>query len=282
MKEFSCVDETLDLNRAHTYRLSIQVSLNGFSFSILDQVRGKFVVLRHHDLSTLPSSEEKGARLSTIIANEPYLKPSYRESIAMVSSGKSTLIPSAYFREQDVKKYLEFNHDMDELDEIHYNYLQPTDAYTIFSIPNPLTNPIIEHIGRIEYYHHQLPFITWQLDNSPSHKKIAAISIYENFADIGVFSKNKLHFYNTFNWSAMEDLLYYILYVYKQHKLNVSANDLYISGNTSSLKELKDLIGRYIKKIHDQKPPDAFTYSYTFKKETARHFTNLFRLNLCV
>src|SRR6056297_1568834 len=127
MKEFSHVDETLDLNRAHAYRLSIQVSLNGFSFSVLDQVRGKFVLLKHHDLSDLPSLEKKGDKLDKIMGSEPYLKPAYNKTTAMVASGKSTLIPAAYFQEKNLKKYLEFNHDMDELEEIHYNYLEGLD-----------------------------------------------------------------------------------------------------------------------------------------------------------
>lgn len=282
MKEFSYVDETLDLNRAHAYRLSIQVSLNGFSFSILDQVRGKFVLLRHHDLSASSSLEEKADQLDQIMGSDPYLKPSYKKTMALVTSGKSTLIPAAYFQEDNLKKYLEFNHDMDELEEIHYNYLEELGAYTIFAMPNPLSNTIINHLERIPYYHQGLPFITWHIDNAPTHKKRAALSIYENFADIGVFSRNNLHFYNTFLWSAGEDLLYYILYVYKQLKLDVSGNELYVCGSARDQREFQKLLGRYIKKIHFPKPPEQFTYSYTFRKETAQHFTNLFRLSLCV
>ena len=282
MKEFSYVDETLDLNRAHAYRLSIQVSLDGFSFSILDQVREKFVLLKHHDLSDLPLPEEKGEKLDKIMSEDPYLKPSYQKTMAMVATGKSTLIPAAYFQEKDLKQYLEFNHDMDELEEIHYNYLDGLGAYTIFTLPNPLSNAMIRHLGRIHYYHQGLPFITWHIDNAPASRKRAALSIYENFADIGVFSKNKLHFYNTFRWSAGEDLLYYVLYVFKQLNLDVSSNEIYISGNAKSRKELRNLLERYIKRIHFQAPPERFTYSYTFKKESAQHFTNLFRLSLCV
>lgn len=282
MKEFSHVDETLDLNRAHAYRLSIQVSLNGFSFSVLDQVRGKFVLLKHHDLSDLPSLEKKGDQLDKIMGSEPYLKPAYNKTSAMVASGKSTLIPAAYFQEKNLKKYLEFNHDMDELEEIHYNYLEGLDAYTIFSLPNPLSNSLVRHLGRFNYYHQGLPFITWHLDNARSHKKTPALSIYEGFADIGVFSQNKLHFYNSFRWTAKEDLLYYILYVYKQLNLDVSGDELYISGSATDQREFQKLVGRYVKKIHFQKPPEQFTYSYTFSKESARQFTNLFRLSLCV
>ena len=282
MKDFSFVDETLDLNRAHAYRLSIQVGLNGFSFSILDLVRGKFVVLKHYDISSEPSADKKGDRIKQILSSDKHLAPSFKKTVALIATQKSTLIPASYFQEQDLKKYLMFNHDMDELDEIHYNHLKGIEAYNIFSLPNPISNAIINHFGSVGYYHQSLPFIEYHLDNSPADKKIAALAIYDQFVDIGIFSRDKLHFYNTFHWTAPEDILYYLMYIYKLLNLDVKGNDLYISGKTNNQKDLKSLIGQYIKKLHFQKPPGEFTYSYTFRREPVQYFTNLFRLSLCV
>jgi hypothetical protein len=282
MKDFSFVDETVDLNRAHAYRLSIQVSLNGFSFSILDMVRGKFVVLKHYDLSPMSNHDQKADKVKQILASDKHLQPSFKESVALVVTRKSTLMPASYFQSENLKSYLAFNHDLDELDELHFNPLQEIDAYDVFTIPNPLSNTILDHFGKIPYYHHGLPFLHYHLDNASGARKIAALSIFEGFIDIGVFSENNLLFYNTFQWSTHEDILYYLLYVYKQLKLDVSSNELYICGSTGDQKDLKKLIDQYIKKSHLQRPPNDFTYSYTFKNEQTHHFTNLFRLNLCV
>jgi len=282
MKDFSFVDETVDLNRAHAYRLSIQVSLNGFSFSILDMVRGKFVVLKHYDLSQQEGYDPKADKLRQILSSDTHLQPSFKQSVALVVTRKSTLIPASYFQEKDLKSYLAFNHDLDELEEIHFNPLEEISAYNVFTIPNPISNLILNHFGKIPYYHHGLPFLHYQLDNASAAKKTAALSIFDRFIDIGVFSGNNLLFYNTFQWSTHEDILYYLLYVYKQLDLDVNSNELQISGTVRDQKDLKKLIDRYIKKSHMQRPPNDYTYSYTFKSEQTQHFTNLFRLNLCV
>ena len=282
MKDFSFVDETVDLNRAHAYRLSIQVSLDGFSFSILDMVRGKFVVLKHYDLSQQKGYDQKADKLRQILSSDQHLHPSFKQSVALVVTRKSTLIPETCFQEKDLKSYLSFNHDLDELDEIHFNLLEEISAYNVFTIPNPISNILLEHFGKIPYYHHGLPFLHYQLDNASSAKRTAALSIFEQFIDIGVFSGKNLLFYNTFQWSTHEDILYYLLYVYKQFNLDVNSNELQISGSTSDQKELKKLIAQYIKKNHLQRPPNDYTYSYTFKTQQTQHFTNLFRLNLCV
>jgi hypothetical protein len=282
MKDFSCVDETLDLNRAHAYRLSIQVSLDGFSFSILDQVRGKFVVLKHRNFSPGPTPDDRAEELDSFLSGEETLQSGYKKSLAMAATRKSTLIPEPFFREDHLKQYLAFNHDMDELDEIHYNYLPEIDAYTVFAVPNPISNVIRKHLHGVTYFHQGLPFIRWHVDNATGLKKTVAISLYGAFLDIGVFSKDKLHFYNSFSWSTPEDILYYILHIYRQFTLDVSLNRLYVTGHTRRQDDIKKLIRRYIKKVHFLEPPEEYTYSYTFQSETARSFTNLFRLNLCV
>jgi len=51
MHNISLIDETLDKNLTANYNLSIQVSLDGFSFCIKDLIRNKYIVLKHIDFS---------------------------------------------------------------------------------------------------------------------------------------------------------------------------------------------------------------------------------------
>ena len=45
MDVLELIDETFDKDRTETYELSIQVSLNGFSFAVKDTIRNTFIVL---------------------------------------------------------------------------------------------------------------------------------------------------------------------------------------------------------------------------------------------
>ncbi len=281
MKDFAFVDETLDLNRAHAYKLSIQLSLNGFSFSILDQVRGKFVVLKHRALDPSATLDQKAAAIEQILAGDEHLQGGFQKVNALIDTPRSTLIPAGYFQIEHLKKYLTFNHDLDELDEIHYNYLSEIQAYQVFALPNPLSNALRNHFNQIDYYHQGLPFMRYHLDNATGSKKWVGASIFEGFMDVGVFSKQQLHFYNTFRWTTPEDMLYFLLYIYKQFSLDAGSNELHLSGQAQDNTPVKKLIDQYIEKSHYHKPPAEFTYSYTFSRDSTRHFTNLFRLNLC-
>src|SRR6056297_3325406 len=124
MKDFSFVDETIDLNRGHSYRLSIQFTLNGFSFSILDLVRGKHIALKHTSLEQQITYDQMGEKIQEILSSDPCLQVNYKKVTALVVSPKSVLIPSSYFKQKDLIQYFKFNYDLYELEEIHFNYLQ--------------------------------------------------------------------------------------------------------------------------------------------------------------
>lgn len=282
MRDFSFVDETIDLNRAHSYRLSIQFSLNGFSFSILDLVRGKYVALKHTSLEQEYTYDQKGKKIQEVFYSDPCLQVGYKKTTVLVVSPKSVLIPSSYFKQKDLIQYFKFNYDLQELEEIHFNYIQDIEAYNIFSLPNPVSNVITEKFINAQFYHQGLPLINYYINNSRSDHTCSALSINEDFIDIAVLYGSRLHLYNSYYWSAYEDIIYYLLYVYKQLNLDVSENELHVNGDLENKKELKKMINQYFKKIHYQKPPSEFTYSYTFTKDKSHYFSNLFRLNLCV
>lgn len=280
MKNFSFVDETFDINRTNTYEKSIQVSLNGFSLSVLDLVRNKFILLKHYNLKPKVSFEEKADEIQSIIDKDEHLKARYKKTKTLVVSPKSVLIPNELFEQNFAKKYFEFNHKLEELEEIHFNENDSIQAVNLFTIPNPISNVLFDAFGKTPIYHQFNPFNTYYL-RFQSENRIAAVDLHDDFIDIGVYGNRKLKFYNNFLINSKEDILYFILYTFKQLNLSRTENELYISGNLNLYSGLENLLRQYIKKIHIQKVPKDFTYSYTFKKDQMNHFTNLFMLQLC-
>ncbi|MGM0497232.1 MAG: DUF3822 family protein [Bacteroidota bacterium] len=280
MKNFSFIDETFDINRTNTYERSIQVSLNGFSLSILDLVRNKFILLKHYDLKHKSSFEEKADEIQSAIEKDEHLKAKYKKTKTLVVSPKSVLIPNELFDQNFAKKYFEFNHKLEELEEIHFNQNDSIQAVNLFTIPNPISNVLFDAFGKTPLYHQFNPFNAHHL-RFHNENRIAAVYLYEDFIDFGVFGNQRLKFYNNFLIQSKEDILYFILYTFKQLELSRVETELYISGNLRLYPGLDSLLSQYIKRIHFQKPPKDFTYSYTFKKEQMNHFTNLFQLQLC-
>jgi len=69
-------DETLDINSTENYELSVQMSRDGFTFTILDTLRNKYILLRSHD----PDDDKylSADKISEIISKDDFLTKKYK------------------------------------------------------------------------------------------------------------------------------------------------------------------------------------------------------------
>ncbi len=281
MKKLAFLDETLDLNLTKTYHISIQASLNGFSFCILDSIQSKYVALKYYPLKVNFPIEDWVKEIEGILEKDEFLSKEYKSCSFIQISTKATLIPSPLFDLSKLKLYLDFNNPIDDLDEIHYNKLKRTDAYNIFTINNYLATSLIRKFPAIKFYHQATPFIEHSLSGQNKTDERVYVNINNGFFDIAVIKNNKIILYNTFLFKSENDLLYYILYVYENLRLNTNKNELIISGFLARDSNYYDSIKNYIKNIRLDKTSDQFTYSYTFNSIETHQFLNLLNVYKC-
>jgi len=96
-----------------------------------------------------------------------------------------------------------------------------------------------------------------------------------------VAAKGRLYLYNTFQYQNETDLLYFILYIYKQLNLNTRKNILLISGEQSDNMKYYNTLKKYVKSIKYLDPLN-FTFSGILEKLARHKFLNLFNLVSCV
>lgn len=281
MQSFAYIDETLDINITQSYELSIQISLNGLSFCLLDTVRNKFIALVHKTINTYSSFNEYLDILEKELELDELLNQKYKTVRLLWISNKNTLIPSSLFNANNLKQYFEFNQSLDELDEIHYTELKYAGAYSIFTIPNQIANIFSRAYNGIKFYNQQSPFIENALFSNHSSEYKAFVNIEKHFFDLIISQKGNLKLYNTFAYQTETDILYYIMYSFEKLSVNPEHVELTLNGdiNKNSTTHLK--FKEFIRHIKFEKHSDEHSYSYTFSKVPQHHFSNLFNLNLC-
>jgi len=281
MDDFSFSDETLDINLTQSYNLSIQVNLNGFSFCILDPVRKKYIAFSNFNVETDLVFDDFLNAIEAYIKNNDLLNHSYKNIKLIWLSNKNTLIPSGYFKKENLKKYFEFNQKLDDLDEIHYHELNYVDAYSVYSVPNQITNIFIRQFPKLKFYNQQIPFIEMVLFKYHSESKKAFVNINKGFIDLCITENGKLLLYNNFSYKTEPDIIYFIMYIFNQFDLNAEVTELILSGfiDNKSLIYLK--LKTFIRHLRFNKLPDDISYSYTFNKIPSHSFINLFNLHLC-
>ncbi len=282
--EMVFIDETFDLNQTKNYYISIQAGLNGYSFSVLDPLRNKYILLKHFQFSGELTEDLLEEKISYIQDNDEFLTRDYKSVFFSYLSPKYTLIPGPLFNKDNLRKYFEFNHVLDDLDEIHYNEFRSIDAYNLFVIPTEISNIVYKKYRNVRYFHQATPLIEHGLitHGGKSSKHIAIVNIYGNNADVCVIQRDSLLLCNSFQWKNENDLIYFILYVYEQLKLDGIETPLYLLGDIPKNSPVYEMLKSYIKKIGFEKRSSHFVYSYTFNEVDAHRFINLLNLKLCV
>lgn len=281
MQNFAFVDETLDINITQSYYLSIQVSLNGLSFCILDPVRNKYIALSHQNFETDLAFDDLLNTIENIIKKDDLLSHSYKSTKLIWLSNKNTFIPSSYFNKKNLKKYFEFNQKLDDLDEIHFKELKYVDAYSIFIVPNQIANIFIKQFPDLNFYNQQIPFIEHTLFKYHSESKKVFVNVNDEFIDLSITENGKLLLYNNFVYKTESDMIYFIMYVFDQFNLNTENTELILSGFIDKKESIYSKLKGFISHMRFDKLSEDFSYSYTFNQVPPQSFTNLFNLHLC-
>ncbi len=281
MQNFAFVDETLDINITQSYYLSIQVSLNGLSFCILDPVRNKYIALSHQNFENDLVFDDFLNTIENIIKKDDLLSHSYKSTKLIWLSNKNTFIPSSYFNKKNLKKYFEFNQKLDDLDEIHFKELKYVDAYSIFVVPNQIANIFIKQFPDLNFYNQQIPFIEHTLFKYHSESKKVFVNVNDEFIDLSITENGKLLLYNNFVYKTESDMIYFIMYVFDQFNLNAENTELILSGFIDKKTSIYSKLKGFINHIRFDKLSEDFSYSYTFNQVPPQSFTNLFNLHLC-
>ncbi|MBN1414222.1 MAG: DUF3822 family protein [Bacteroidales bacterium] len=281
MHELSLIDNTFQKEEAGKYHLSIQSDLNGFAYCIYDNAQKKHVVFRKYNLQTDRLIDNFLKSLEEVFRTDDLLKLTYSTSAFMFLTQKSTLIPDAYFSKDILKSYLEFNHTLDDLDEIHYNYLPAVDAYNVFAMHTYVAAEISKHINGVIFYHQAYPFIEKTLEFSGNkQKQIIAVNLNHYFFDIAVCAAGKLKLYNTFQYTGPTDLLYYILFICKQFLIEPRQLELLLSGELSDTMTFREKLKEYIPDTQTLKT-DPVSLADGLSKIKESNYSSLFNLVHC-
>ncbi len=278
------IDETFDLNQTKNYHISIQAGLDGYSFSVLDPLRNKYILLKHIPFPAEVSHTILEEKIEDIQGNDEFLTREYKSVYFSFQSPRYTLIPGPLFNKDNLRTYFEFNHVLGETDEIHYNGFKGIDAYNLFVIPSAISNLAYGSFVDVRFFHQTTSLIEHGLLSygGKSQRKTAIVNVYGNNSDIVVIQGDNLLLCNSFPWKDDNDLVYFILYIYEQLKLDGIETPLYLTGEISKQSEVYEMLKSYIRKIGFDKRDDHFTYSYTFNETEHHRFNNLFNLKLCV
>ncbi|WP_373057460.1 DUF3822 family protein [Zunongwangia sp. H14] len=236
-------------NKENTFlKLSIQVSLDGLSFCILNTQEKKIVFYRKKSFSTQLDPVKVLEEIDKLYKQEPHLEIPVNEVILLFNNSLFTLVPTPLFEEENASSYLKFNTKILKSDFIAYDELKQHQIVNVYIPYTNIVNYFFEKYGEFEYKHTS-SILVEELLKLPAEEPTMYIFNREKEFDLVVTDHAELLLCNSFSYETKEDFLYYILFTAEQLHLDPLEFQLVLFGDITKESEFYKIAYNYIKNI---------------------------------
>ncbi len=241
---------TLGNSTSDYHKLSIQVSLSGFSFCVLDIIGNTILATEAivFEKELTPYVVQK--RLKELFEKNQITQISFSEVIVIHRNNLFSLVPKALFNEKELANYLKFNAKILANDHIAYDGIDSYDMVNVYVPFVNINNYIYDLFGEFEFRHNGTVLIQTLLNSqSSANEPICYVHVLENQMDITVIAHKKLLLYNSYHFFTKEDFIYYLLFTLEQLNLNTETIKLKLFGAVEEGDGIYDICYNYVKHI---------------------------------
>lgn len=276
---FELFDETLDINATENYDLTVELSADGLAYSILDLLRGKFVMLRHYQASV--GGGDDGFSLSDAFWYDDFLKRSYRKVIAIMPVPESTMVPGPLYDSSNRDSYYRFNRMTDGNEVILSNNISTPGATILFAPDKEMNELITSRWKEVSPWHHTKPLLqhAFTADRS-SEDGYIHLHVESGFITVVILSNHNLVFCNSFKSATPSDICYYLFNILDKRGVK-KIDSLWISGIVQPYGELHLSLLEFTHSVHFASPRVRQGFSYVFNDVHLHRYLNLFTAASC-
>lgn len=246
------------LNLEDNY-LSIQLSLDGFSFCVYNKIQDKIGIFGVYEFDNSSSSPFKQLDcIKELFAQEKVLQLNYKSVFVTHFNNLVTQVPRPLFNKNNLEQYLQYTVKMLENDFIAYDELNNSEIINVYIPFVNVNNFLLDTYESFTYKHSSTVLIENLLNE---YKNIEAsfcfVNVTGKYFEIVVIQNKKLALYNFFSFTTKEDFIYYILFTAEQLNLNPEEFELILMGDIEKESELYDIVYQYIRNVKFYVPNNA-------------------------
>tara|TARA_B100000470_G_scaffold56676_1_gene42745 strand:- start:885 stop:1721 length:837 start_codon:yes stop_codon:yes gene_type:complete len=238
------------IEKTSNIKLSIHISLNGLSFCIIDLISNEIDFLRTYSLSKNTTPKELLKTLKKGFKENNELSNSFSSVKIIHYNNLSTVVPEPLFDKNNALSYLKFNSKILQNDYAAYDEIFNNECVNVYIPYVNINNYIFKMFDSFVYNHYSSIILEKvKLNEKNTITPSLYLNINSNHMELIYFVKNKLIFYNRFDFNTKEDIIYYLLFTIDQLKLNPEEIPLVITGNISEDDDNYKIIYEYIRNV---------------------------------
>ncbi len=282
-KIYSLRDEAFQPGFWDKHFLSIEIASGTFSFCILDNDRFQYRVFESYEYDVPLRVDDLVKNIERIVKDNPYLNSGFERTTILYSSPQSVFIPAELYCEDEKSNYLNFNHIVGSDHKICSEKLYNLDSYVVYPFPWVLKYTLDELFSGYRLRHYSTALIESLLYDIriAGFQADMVVNVQKEHFEILLLNSGNLVFFNSFNYQAWDDILYYLFYVMEQADIAAERTDLLMVGKTSMDSELYKNLKPYFRSVDFGKRSDLFKYDEVFDDIPHHYFYNLLNANAC-
>lgn len=276
-------DPELDRLSAYFLKLFIQIGQNSIQYSLLDTEKNKFLSLHDVTLNSPLSADNYPDILNQYFTTVNIHEKKYPAVTIGIESPYQTLVPSPFFENDHLRKYISFHFTVPENFSMYADNLAALDAFNVYAIHPDITGAIRTYFPEAAIFNNQTALLSYFYQNFrlKSSATVVFLHVREKYIDLACFSEPGLRFFNSFPYQSKEDILYYTLNALEQISIRPDQASVAISGLMEQTAEAYHLLNRYIPGISFSERMISADYSAIFHSLPEHFYPSLFSLMLC-
>lgn len=250
-KKIQIKNNSSDTHHPEDTHLSIQLSLDGFSFCIVNEISDEINSLHYRSFPDYTYTPLKHLKfVEEVFKTEPLLSQKYNSVNITHVNDLSTFVPKALFDENNLPGYLKYSHKIYKNDFITFDTIPNHDLINVYIPYVNINNYFLERFGSFNYEHSSTVFVKNLLDTYKfsEHPHMFVMVDHDHF-EILAIADNNLQLYNSFSYKTPEDFIYYVLFVAEQLDFNPREFELFFLGKTVANDPIYQIAFKYVKNI---------------------------------
>ena len=252
MTTTKAINGKLDLPVEKHTKLSIQVSLNGLSFCVLDSAANTVLKAEKVVFAKNPTPYGLLNRLKKLFSEYDVQLDRFSDIVVTHRNHLFGFVPLPFFDANRLANYIEFNAKILANDHIVFDELEDFGMVNVYVPFVNINNYIYERFGTFTFKHNGTVMVESLLNASDRFAQKAPtcyVHVFEKQLDIAVVAHGKLLLFNSFDFVTKEDFLYYLLFTLEQLRLDAQSVPVKLFGTIEEDDDVFELCYRYVLNI---------------------------------
>lgn len=224
-------------------QLCLEVSNKGFAYSVVNR-SSKEIIDADKIALTSRVAEDNKSTIKELLDKKGLLSFSGEVSLAIIGD-KTTLVPQNVFGESSAKDIFKLCFGEKQV-EIDYNRFPEQGLVNIYETIDWVKSFFVIRYPSI-IMQHENTHVLRAIFSGPTFSPIVHLVMEAEYFSLLITSKNKLDFYNVFEYKSIEDIIYHTIFVMEQKEMNEASLKLVVHGSMQHeqlSKELKEQMQR--------------------------------------